>query len=108
MRCSRCQTANPPGAKFCLECGVALRARCESCGAVLPPAARLCLECAQPVRGAAAGAAGGPRFASPEAYTPRHLAEKIRTSRTAWSSWARGAPKMAMIPSPMTWFTVPS
>src|SRR6476659_8434632 len=83
MRCSRCQTANPPGAKFCLECGVALRARGESCGAVLPPAARLCLECAQPVRGAAAGAAGGPRFASPEAYTPRHLAEKIRTSRTA-------------------------
>jgi len=83
MTCSRCQTANPPGAKFCLECGVALRARCESCGAALPPAARFCLECAQPVRGAAAGAAGGPRFASPEAYTPRHLAEKIRTSRTA-------------------------
>src|SRR6185503_11509346 len=83
MTCSRCQTANPPGAKFCLECGVALRARCESCGAALPPAARFCLECAQPVRGAAAGAAGGPRFASPEAYTPSHLAEKIRTSRTA-------------------------
>ncbi len=29
-------------------------------------------------------------------------------ARTAWSSWASGAPKSAMIPSPITWFTVPS
>src|SRR5690349_24746660 len=83
MTCSRCQTANPPGAKFCLECGVALRIRCQSCGAALPPGAKFCLECAHPVRSPAAGAVGGPRFASPEAYTPRHLAEKIRTSRAS-------------------------
>jgi hypothetical protein len=29
-------------------------------------------------------------------------------ARTAWSSWAMGAPNRAMMPSPMTWFTVPS
>jgi hypothetical protein len=29
-------------------------------------------------------------------------------ARTAWSSCATGAPNSAMIPAPMTWFTVPS
>src|SRR4030095_2285468 len=29
-------------------------------------------------------------------------------ARTAWSSWASGAPNSAMIPSPRTWWTVPS
>ncbi|MFI5374606.1 MAG: AAA family ATPase [Candidatus Rokuibacteriota bacterium] len=78
MTCLRCRTANPQGAKFCLECGAPLKARCEACGAPLPAAARFCLECAHPVGGAPAG---GPRFASPGSYTPRHLAEKILTSR---------------------------
>src|SRR5581483_11191309 len=81
MTCARCQTVNPPGAKFCLECGAALRVRCEACGAALSPAARFCMECARPVRGPAAAPAA--RFASPAAYTPRHLAEKIRTSGAA-------------------------
>ncbi len=83
MTCARCQTVNPPGAKFCLECGAALRVRCEACGAALSPAARFCVECARPVRGPAAAAAPAARFASPAAYTPRHLAEKIRTSGAA-------------------------
>ena len=75
MTCLRCRTANPQGAKFCLECGAPLKARCDACGAPLPAAARFCLECAHPVGGAPAG---GPR-----SYTPRHLAEKILTSRGA-------------------------
>src|SRR3989304_1537034 len=29
-------------------------------------------------------------------------------ARPPWSSWASGAPKRAMMPSPITWFTVPS
>ena len=78
MTCLRCRTANPQEAKFCLGCGAPLKARCEACGAPLPAAARFCLECAHPVGGAPAG---GPRFASPGSYTPRHLAEKILTSR---------------------------
>jgi predicted ATPase/class 3 adenylate cyclase len=44
----------------------------------LPAAAKFCLECGHPV----AGATGGrPRFGSPGSYTPRHLTEKILTSR---------------------------
>ena len=75
MTCPRCRTANPQEAKFCLECGAPLKARCEACGAPLPAAARFCLECAHPVGGAPAG---GPR-----SYTPKHLAEKILTSKGA-------------------------
>jgi predicted ATPase/class 3 adenylate cyclase len=78
MMCPRCQTESPQGAKFCLECGAPLKVRCESCGAPLAAAAKFCPECAYPVGGASAGR---PRFGSPGAYTPRHLAEKILTSR---------------------------
>ena len=79
MICARCQTANPPAANFCLECGAPLTARCERCGAALPAAADFCLQCGQPSR----DDGGGARFAPPGAYTPRHLAEKILVSRRA-------------------------
>ena len=80
MTCPRCQTDNPPQAKFCLECAAPLVARCASCGTQLPASAKFCLECAHPVGGATTGP---PRFASPESYTPKHLAEKILTSKAA-------------------------
>jgi class 3 adenylate cyclase/tetratricopeptide (TPR) repeat protein len=80
MVCPRCRTENPRQAKFCLECASPLAARCASCGTELPPAAKFCLECAHPVGGAPAGPS---RFASPESYTPRHLAEKILSSKAA-------------------------
>ena len=80
MKCSRCQQENPPQAKFCLECAAPLRLTCAKCGTKLPAGAKFCLECAQPV---SAPSAGESRFASPEAYTPKHLAEKILTSKSA-------------------------
>src|SRR5262249_45048151 len=43
-------------------------------------AAKFCSECAHPVTG---GATVAPQFASPEVYTPKHLADKILTSRHA-------------------------
>jgi class 3 adenylate cyclase/tetratricopeptide (TPR) repeat protein len=84
MQCPRCQQDNPPNAKFCFECGAALAPACASCGTALPAAAKFCPECAHPVAAAAPPAvAPAARFASPEAYTPQHLAEKILTSKTA-------------------------
>jgi ribosomal protein L40E len=80
MQCPRCQQENPPQAKFCLECGSRLALTCAVCGTELPAGAKFCLECGQPVSG---GSAGQSRFTSPEAYTPKHLAEKILTSRSA-------------------------
>ena len=80
MQCSRCQHENPPQAKFCLECGARLILTCAQCGTELPAGAKFCLECGQPV---SMQSASPSRFVSPEAYTPKHLAEKILTSRSA-------------------------
>ncbi len=79
MKCPRCQHENPPQAKFCLECATPLALRCANCGTQLPAGAKFCFECATPV--SAPGPA--PRFPSPEAYTPKHLVEKILTSKAA-------------------------
>jgi len=46
----------------------------------MPASAKFCPECARPVSGATAGQS---RFAAPESYTPKHLAEKILTSKAA-------------------------
>ena len=78
MKCPRCLHENPPHAKFCLECGANLALTCAKCQSTLPTGAKFCLECGEPVATSAAS-----RFAAPEAYTPKHLAEKILTSKTA-------------------------
>ena len=80
MRCTGCQKENPPQAKFCLECGAALAFKCATCGTELPAGAKFCLECGQSVNAQPAAAS---RFTSPEVYTPKHLAEKILTSKSA-------------------------
>src|SRR5262245_18490495 len=80
MRCPRCQHENPSQAKFCLECGARFAHRCSHCGTELPPGAKFCPECGQAVAGPMAGQ---DRFSAPESYTPKHLAEKILTSKAA-------------------------
>src|SRR5262245_39569326 len=62
MQCPRCQHENPSDSRFCFECG-----------------SRLALACGQAVGQPAAGS----RPVSPESYTPKHLAEKILTSKAA-------------------------
>ena len=76
MQCPGCQHENPPQAKFCLECGARLTLTCAKCRAELPGSAKFCLECGEPV-------AGQTQTRSPDSYTPRHLAEKILTSKAA-------------------------
>src|SRR5262245_25655551 len=79
MKCPRCQQENPAGQKFCGECGARLTAVCPACGASNSPGQKFCGECGASLsQGAAAG-----KFASPETYTPQHLAEKILTSKSA-------------------------
>jgi len=78
MTCPRCQADNRDGVRFCEHCGGPLHRTCARCGGELVPHKRFCGAC-----GAPAGAAPDPRYASPEGYTPRHLAEKILTSRAA-------------------------
>ena len=80
MRCPQCQHENPSGAKFCLECGTRFALSCTKCGTELPAGAKFCLECGQALGVQAAVVS---RFISPETYTPKHLAEKILTSKSA-------------------------
>jgi len=79
VKCPRCQHENRSGAKFCEECASPLARTCSNCGSQLSASGRFCSECAHPV----AGTTPGGRFVSPESYTPKHLAEKILTSKSA-------------------------
>src|SRR5271154_5527238 len=45
MRCSNCKTENPPGQKFCGDCGAPLANTCPKCGADNPAGQRFCGEC---------------------------------------------------------------
>src|SRR5262245_9791610 len=81
MHCPRCQHENPPGARFCNSCGAALELVCPSCRHHNPAGSRFCNGCGD-VLGAALAPAE-PRFASPENYTPKHLAAIILTSKDA-------------------------
>ncbi|MBI2363552.1 MAG: AAA family ATPase, partial [Deltaproteobacteria bacterium] len=80
MKCPRCQRENPSGAKFCLECGTRFALSCTKCGTELPAGAKFCLECGQAV---GVQPSVESRFNSPESYIPKHLAEKILTSKNA-------------------------
>jgi class 3 adenylate cyclase/tetratricopeptide (TPR) repeat protein len=64
--------------KFCGECAAPLAATCSSCGAANPPENKFCGQCAAPLRTSPAA-----KFAAPDSYTPKHLAEKILTSKAA-------------------------
>jgi class 3 adenylate cyclase/tetratricopeptide (TPR) repeat protein len=81
MKCARCQHVNRPGAKFCEECAAPLVRVCANCGVPLSATAKFCSECAHPTGRDAPTAAQ--RFGAPEVYTPKHLAEKILTSKAA-------------------------
>ena len=92
MECPQCRHANLPGTKFCGECGTRLQSLCPACQTPNPPTNKFCSECGQRLADAAPASASAvaaapvapsARFASPEAYTPRHLAEKILTSKGA-------------------------
>ena len=80
MTCPRCQHDNTPRAKFCEECATPLARTCPNCSTQVSSSAKFCPECAQPLAGVAAAS---PPVAAPESYIPKHLAEKILSSKSA-------------------------
>ena len=78
MQCPRCQHENSTGTKFCGECAAPLASTCPSCGAGNPFENKFCGQCAAPLRTIPTA-----KLATPERYTPKHLAQKILTSKTA-------------------------
>ena len=91
MQCLRCRADNRSGRRFCAACGAPLAAACSACGFANEAEERFCGGCGRPLPSAEPLS---PTVRAPDTYTPSHLAEKILT--------ARGAPKIAMMPSPMT------
>jgi len=90
MNCPSCNASVPEAAKFCSECGAPLPRACPACGHGNPASAKFCSECGAQLAPPSSllspatreGLAGGqPRFASAKDYTPKHLAQKILTSR---------------------------
>ena len=79
--CAMCGAENPPGKKFCTECGTALGLACPSCGAQITGTERFCGECGNPLAerpgpvsaSAGSGAAKPPPAAPVEAATERRL-----------------------------------
>src|SRR5277367_4669620 len=79
MRCSNCKTENPPGKKFCGDCGAPLANLCPKCGADNPAGKRFCGEC-----GAALGSAAAPASRSndsPIRITDAPVSENLEGER---------------------------
>src|SRR5262245_10645954 len=77
MKCPRCQAENDERLKFCEECGGALTRACPNCGAQIRPGKKFCGECGSSLDSPTS------RFASPQQYTPKHLADRILLSKDA-------------------------
>jgi class 3 adenylate cyclase/tetratricopeptide (TPR) repeat protein len=78
MKCPRCQAENDDRLKFCEECGVPLARACPNCGAQVRSGKKFCGEC-----GSSVDTPPTSRFISPQQYTPKHLADRILTSKSA-------------------------
>jgi class 3 adenylate cyclase/tetratricopeptide (TPR) repeat protein len=83
MRCPRCESDNPEGMKFCIECAAPLARRCPQCSFANPPQAKFCGQCATSLSGQTPTPQPSSALHPPLSYTPSHLAEKILTTKTA-------------------------
>jgi len=81
MKCSQCQSDNPEGKKFCRKCGAMLSLLCPKCGSELLPDDLFCGDCGHDLRKPVV--APPLDYTQPHSYTPKHLAEKILTSRSS-------------------------
>lgn len=96
MKCPNCQADNLDEHRFCEQCGSPLELRCPQCKTSVRPGARFCGACGHRL----AELTGAPPTPPPQslapvsaptldyhsrltAYTPKHLADKILTSRSA-------------------------
>jgi class 3 adenylate cyclase/tetratricopeptide (TPR) repeat protein len=81
MKCPKCQFENRESVKFCEKCGEKLELICPGCSARLPPDRLFCGDCGRDLR----TPREAPRayYSAPQSYTPKHLAERILTSKSA-------------------------
>ena len=81
MKCPKCQFDNMEGAKFCNECGNKLELVCPECGKMNPFGSKFCNDCGYDLR--KPKEAPPVDYDQPQSYTPKHLADKILTTRSS-------------------------
>ena len=84
MRCPSCKHENATDAAYCEECGAQMEGVCPSCAELNRPGAKFRRKCGHGLAQLTATSPVSPsKFTAPDSYTPRHLAEKIITSKAA-------------------------
>jgi class 3 adenylate cyclase len=81
MRCSSCSTDNPPGMKFCGNCGRALKNRCAQCGFENQPQFKFCGECGAPLGASATATTAKQSSASPIRVAETPAPENVEGER---------------------------
>ena len=86
MKCQQCQFENPPGVKFCVECGTKLEPVCPNCNAPNSPDYKFCGEgghnLSSPVETASPkDLSFDEKLAKIKKYLPGGLTEKILSQR---------------------------
>src|SRR5262245_43828933 len=82
MKCLKCRAENLADSSFCSECGAKIELNCPACGAGDLPGAKYCRKCGAQLGTSERPSATRTSF-DPRSYTPKHIAEKILTSRSA-------------------------
>src|SRR4029450_12177683 len=84
MQCSQCQAENKDDRRFCASCGTALLVPCAACGFINDAGSPFCGGCGAALsKGTPAARTPVVAYASPKAYTPAHLADRILGGRAA-------------------------
>jgi class 3 adenylate cyclase len=81
VKCPKCQFENSDGAKFCNQCGNRMQIFCGKCGKENAPGSKFCSECGYDL--SKPPEAPPLDYSSPQSYTPKFLAQKILTTRSA-------------------------
>jgi len=81
MKCPQCQYENPERSKFCGGCGQKFDLTCPECGANNPAENKFCNECGHTL--AKLKETLSVDYSEPQSYTPKHLADKILTTRSS-------------------------
>jgi predicted ATPase/class 3 adenylate cyclase len=85
MKCPKCQSENPEGMKFCVECGKKLEIICPKCGFSNSPTFKFCGECGRdlniPSETKPRELSFEEKLAKIQRYLPKDLTQKILAQR---------------------------
>ena len=96
MVCSSCGTENPPGKRFCGDCGSPLASGCPNCGATNQAGQRFCGDCGTALVAGAAPAAAvptarhDPPIAGPTPVAERRLVSVLFADLVGFTTLAEG------------------